>query len=793
MAKKEKETAQKPQGQKYDATTIQVLGGIEAVRKRPAMYIGDTSQKGLHHLVYEVVDNSIDEASGGYCDKIKVAIHTDNSVSVEDNGRGIPVDIHKSIKKPALEVVLTTLHAGGKFDHRVYKVSGGLHGVGVSVVNALSEWLEAEVKRDGKVYHQTFERGKTKTNIKAIGKAKTTGTKITFRPDAEIFSKTEFSFDVLSQRLRELAFLNKNIEITLSDERSDKEVVFKFKGGIVSFIEYLNRNKESLHRKIISFEKEKEGIIVEGALQYNDGYKENIYSFANNINTIEGGTHLTGFKTALTRALNQYARGKKLLKDVGGISGDDTREGLCAVISVKIPNPQFEGQTKTKLGNSEVEGLVSSIALEALSSFFEENPSVSNKVVQKAILAARARDAARKARELTRRKGALETSNLPGKLADCSERNPEFCELYIVEGDSAGGSAKQARDRNFQAILPIKGKILNVEKARLDKVLGSDEVRTIISALGTGIGEEFDISRLRYNKIIIMADADVDGSHIRTLILTLFYRHMHKLVEDGHIYIAQPPLYHIKKKDWKEYIHTEKEMNSIILKLGTKAAKLQRAAKEKKTFTQKELEKIIQNLIAVEQLELSLGRKGIPFKLYAAAINDKKKKYPAHKISVNQKPVFVLDEEELASYGEIEELDHVEIYESHELKKINEELIKAGTSLKDYLPQEKEQFELVNEDTGEKIKCNNLKEVLEEVRKGATKGMQVQRYKGLGEMNPEQLWESTMDPERRTLLNVTLEDTVEADRIFTILMGGQAEPRRKFIQAHAHEVKNLDV
>ncbi|UCG35881.1 MAG: DNA topoisomerase (ATP-hydrolyzing) subunit B [Candidatus Omnitrophota bacterium] len=785
--------AEKPQGQKYDATTIQVLGGIEAVRKRPAMYIGDTSQKGLHHLVYEVVDNSIDEASAGFCDKIKVVIHTDNSVSVEDNGRGIPVGIHKTLKKPALEVVLTTLHAGGKFDHRVYKVSGGLHGVGVSVVNALSEWLEAEVKREEKVYHQTFERGKTKTNIKAIGKAKTTGTKITFRPDAEIFSKTEFSFDVLSQRLRELAFLNKNIEIILGDERKDKEVAFKFKGGIVSFIEYLNRNKEPLHRKIISFEKEKEGIVVGGALQYNDGYKENIYSFANNINTIEGGTHLTGFKTALTRALNQYARGKKLLKEVSSISGDDSREGVCAVVSVKIPNPQFEGQTKTKLGNSEVEGLVSSIAFEALSSFFEENPSVSNKVVQKAILAARARDAARKARELTRRKGALESSNLPGKLADCSERNPEFCELYIVEGDSAGGSAKQARDRNFQAILPIKGKILNVEKARLDKVLSSEEVRTIISALGSGVGEEFDVSKLRYNKIIIMADADVDGSHIRTLILTLFYRHMPKLVEDGHIYIAQPPLYHIKKKDWKEYIHTEKEMNSIILKLGTKAAKLQRVTKEKKTFTQKELEKIIQNLIAVEQLESSLGRKGIPFKLYTEAINEKKKKYPAHKISVNQKPVFVLDEEELASYGEIEELDHVEIYESHELRKINEGLIKAGTSLKDYLPQEKEQFVLVNEDTGEKTKCNNLKGVLGEVRKIATKGMQVQRYKGLGEMNPEQLWESTMDPERRTLLNITLEDTVEADRIFTVLMGGQPQPRRKFIQTYAHEVKNLDV
>ena len=779
--------------QKYDATTIQVLGGIEAVRKRPAMYIGDTAARGLHHLVYEVVDNSIDEASGGHCDKIKVTVHTDNSVSIEDNGRGIPIGIHKKLKKPALEVVLTTLHAGGKFDHRVYKVSGGLHGVGVSCVNALSEWLEAEVKREGKVYHQSFERGKTKTKLKVIGKAKTTGTKITFKPDIDIFSVHEFSFDILSQRLRELAFLNKSIEITLVNEKEEKEVVFKFKGGIVSFVEYLNRNKDPVHKKIIYFQREKDGIIVEGALQYNNAYKETIYSFANNINTIEGGTHLSGFKTALTRALNQYAKGKNLLKNLNNLSGDDAREGVCAVISVKIPNPQFEGQTKTKLGNSEVDGLVNSIAFEALSSFFEETPSVANKIIQKAILAAQARDAARKARELTRRKGALDGANLPGKLADCSEKNPEFCEVYIVEGESAGGSAKQARDRTFQAILPMKGKILNVEKARLDKVLSSDEIRVIISALGTGVGNEFDSSKLRYNKVIIMADADVDGSHIRTLILTLFYRHMLPLVEEGHIYVAQPPLYRIKKKNWEEYIHTEKEMNDIILSLGTKAAKLKKAKKGGKVFTQKELEKIIQNIIAIEQLELSLERKGIPFKKYIQAIDQKKKRYPAHKISVHQKPVFLFKEGQLASFGEIEELDHVEIYESHEIRKINEDFIKVGSSLENYLPQEEELFILTSEENGEDIKCNNLKSVLTEVRKLATKGMSIQRYKGLGEMNPEQLWESTMDPQKRTLVQVTLEDTVEADSIFTILMGSQAEPRRGFIQAHAHEVKNLDV
>ncbi len=779
--------------QVYDATTIQVLGGIEAVRKRPAMYIGDTTSRGLHHLVYEVVDNSIDEASVGFCDRIVVTVHANESVSVEDNGRGIPVDIHKKMNKPALEVVLTTLHAGGKFDHRVYKVSGGLHGVGVSVVNALSEWMEAEVKRDGQVYHQSFEKGVTKTKMKVLGKAKNNGTKITFKPDREIFKEIKFSFDILSQRLRELAFLNKDVEIVLKDEKEGKEAIFKFKGGIVSFVEYLNRNKEPIHNKVIYFQREKDSIQVEGALQYNDGYQETMYSFANNINTIEGGTHLSGFKTALTRAINQYAKGKNILKDLSNISGDDTREGLCAVISVKVPNPQFEGQTKTKLGNSEVEGIVSSVALEALTAFFEETPSVINKVVQKAVLAARAREAARKARELTRRKGALDSASLPGKLADCSERNPEFCELYIVEGESAGGSAKQARDRNSQAILPIKGKILNVEKARLDKVLSSEEVRTIISALGTGVGDDFDISKLRYHKIIIMADADVDGSHIRTLILTLFYRHMLQLIEGGYVYLAQPPLYRIKKKGLEEYIHTEKEMNDIILSLGTKTTQLTKIGKTPKVYTQKELAKIIENLIAIEQLELSLERKGIHFGQYLQAIDYKKKKYPAHKISVKQKPVFITDEDEISSYGEIEELDYVEIYESHEIKKINEELLKAETSLQDYLPQGGVLFSVSSEEEGKRFSCPNLKAVLEEVRKLATEGMQIQRYKGLGEMNPGQLWESTMDPQKRTLVKVTLEDTVEADRIFAILMGNQAEPRREFIEENAHEVKNLDI
>jgi len=778
----------------YDARTIQVLEGIEAVRRRPAMYIGDTTARGLHHLVYEAVDNSIDEAMGGFCDKIKVSIHSDNSVTVEDNGRGIPVDIHKTEKKPAVEVVLTTLHAGGKFDHRVYKVAGGLHGVGVSVVNALSEWLEVEVRREGKIFHQRYVKGRTKSKLKTIGKAKTTGTKITFRPDKEIFKKTEFSYDTLSQRLRELAFLNKNIEIFLKDERSDKEASFKFKGGLVSFIEYLNRNKNPLHKKIVSFYREKEGIVAEGALQYNDGYQERIFSFANNINTEEGGTHLTGFKTALTRAVNQYARGKKLLKNINSISGEDIREGLAAAISVKIPNPQFEGQTKTKLGNSEAEGIVTSIAFEALSSFFEENPTLTNKIVDKTIVAARARAAARKARELTRRKGALDSASLPGKLADCSEKDPKLCEIFIVEGESAGGSAKQARDRTFQAILPIKGKILNVEKARLDKVLSNEEVRTIISALGSGIGDEFDISKLRYHKVIIMADADTDGSHIRTLLLTLFYRQMAALIEEGNIYIAQPPLYRIKRKSVEEYIHTEKEMDQMILDLGTKAATF--ILKEKasaKTFTQKEFKDVVNKLIELERLLVSLEKKGVPAGKYLENADYKKNKFPSYKLRVGNKIIFVFSDEELMRYGEIDELDTVELFESHDIKDVNNYLKKYKLSVQDYLSGDKSKFSLRNDELKKETKFKCLREIFAGVKKETTHGMTLQRYKGLGEMNPQQLWESTMDPKTRTIIQVTLEDAVEADRIFTILMGESAQTRREFIQSYAHEVKNLDI
>jgi DNA gyrase subunit B len=788
MAQSTEQTA----AQRYDATTIQVLEGIDAVRKRPAMYIGDTTARGLHHLVYEVVDNSIDEALAGHCDKIKVTIHPDHSVSVDDNGRGIPIDIHKQMKKPALEVVLTTLHAGGKFDHRVYKTSGGLHGVGVSVVNALSEWMEAEVKRDGKIVHQRFEKGRTATVMKTIGKAKTTGTRITFKADKEIFPEIIYSYDTLAQRLRELAFLNPNIEIVLRDERSDKESSFRFKGGIVSFIDYLNTNKAPLHNKVIYFSREKEGIIAEGALQYNDSFKETIFSFANNINTVEGGTHLTGFKTALTRAINQYAKSKNLLKDIDGISGDDVREGLTAVISVKIPNPQFEGQTKTKLGNSEVDGLVSSIAFEALTAFFEENPSVGNKIVDKAILASRAREAARKARELTRRKGALDGVGLPGKLADCSERDPQACELFLVEGESAGGSAKQARNRNFQAILPMKGKILNVEKARLDKILANEEIRTIIAGLGTSVGEEFNLEKLRYHKIIIMADADVDGSHIRTLVLTLFYRQLPKLIDAGMVYIAQPPLYRVKRKDVEEYIHTDKEMNEMILKLGTKSAVLKKGGKSSGDYPVKDMEKIITSLIEIERLTQALERKGVIIKNYLEAIDEKKKQYPLYQVTINQKSIFVYSNDKLASYGELEELDSLEIFESYEIKELNENLHKLDLSIKDFLVADKP-FTLVGEDLEEEIKCPGLKTMLEEVRALATRGMNIQRYKGLGEMNPEQLWESTMDPAKRALLRVTIEDVVKADKIFEVLMGDDAGPRRAFIEEHGHEVKNLDI
>lgn len=806
LSEESKAKAKADATKKYDATTITVLEGVDAVRKRPAMYIGDTTARGLHHLVYEVVDNSIDECMAGYASNIDVVIHADNSVSVIDDGRGIPVDIHKTEGKPAVEVVLTKLHAGGKFDHRVYKVSGGLHGVGVSVVNALSEWLEVEIRRDGQIHHQEYEKGRAVSKVKVVGAAKKTGTRVTFKADEEIFGKGSivYSFDTLANRLRELAFLNKDIRITLKDERvKDKDVEFKFSGGIVSFVEFLNKNKNILHKKVIYFSKEKDNIITEIAMQYNDGYAENIFTFANNINTIEGGTHLTGFKSALTRTINQYCKGKNILKDSdASISGDDVREGLTVVISAKVPNPQFEGQTKTKLGNSEVEGIVESIVNEALGGFLEENPPVANKIIEKAVLAARAREAARKARELTRRKGALEGASLPGKLADCQESDPSLCEMYLVEGDSAGGSAKQGRDRRFQAILPLKGKILNVEKARLDKALANEEICTIITAIGTGIGEEFNIEKLRYGKIIMMCDADVDGSHIRTLILTFLYRHMTALIEKGHIYIAQPPLYKIKRGKREEYIQTEDNFNSLLLELGAEGMTLIRV-KDKNQFTDKQLKVILDALVELESLAGAVERRGVSFSKYISFRHKKTKKMPIYMVKVEGEDQFLHSDDELAKCVKGDE-KVIEFYEAREVEKIVEHIEKLGVDVEDYhgpdagteekgskKEAQKPRYTVKTEKGSENF--YTLKDILRFVMDVGKEGMTIQRYKGLGEMNPHQLWETTMDPEKRTMLKVTLEDAVEADAMFTVLMGEAVEPRREFIEKHAHEVKVLDI
>lgn len=799
---------------KYDASNIQVLEGLDAVRLRPAMYIGDTSVRGLHHLVYEVVDNSVDEALAGHCTGIDVVINENGSCSVIDDGRGIPVDMHEKEKRPAVEVVLTVLHSGGKFDKDSYKVSGGLHGVGVSCVNALSAWLEIEVKRDEKIHHQRYECGKPVTKLQVIGKTKKTGTKVTFMPDPTIFTQsTGFFYDILAKRLRELAFLNKGLSIKLTDMRvgKEKESLFFFKGGIISFVEDLNSNKVALHNKVVYFTALKENIEVEVALQYTDGYNENVYTYANNINTTEGGTHLSGFRSALTRAVNGYGKNKKALKEGESISGEDTREGLTAVISVKIPAPQFEGQTKTKLGNSEVEGLVASLTLESLATFFEENPSVGNKIIDKVMLAARAREAARKARELTRRKGALESGGLPGKLADCSERDPSLCEIYLVEGDSAGGSAKQGRDRTFQAILPLKGKILNVEKARLDKILSNDEIRTIITALGAGVGEEFNSEKLRYHKVVIMCDADVDGSHIRTLILTLFYRQFRKLIEGGYIYIAQPPLFKVTRGKREEYIDTEKEMNELILELGTDGIKLTKLA-GKKTYTSAQGKEILATLVDLERVTERIAKKGVRFEEYVNKYNPKEKAFPKYIVKENNQKIFVYDDKELAEITKNDiETEYTELFEAGDLTRIQSVLEKFELDLKTFEKEEQVQAETIIANDKNKRKVTTLKplfsienekdesefhclrDVLKYVQENAKKGMHIQRYKGLGEMNPQQLWDTTMDPERRTLLQVALEDAVVADKTFTMLMGDEVAPRREFIETNAHLVRDLDI
>ncbi len=839
-AEKEKENKK---AAKYDAGNITVLEGIEAVRKRPAMYIGDTGIRGLHHLVYEAVDNSIDEALAGYCTKIEVIIQLDNSITVTDNGRGIPVDMHKKEKKPAVEVVLTTLHAGGKFDKDTYKVSGGLHGVGVSCVNALAEWFEVEVKRDGKVHHMRLEKGLTKSKLEVIGKTKETGTKVTFKPDTTIFEDLVYNFDTLSNRLRELSFLNKGIEIVLIDKRDDKEAIFKYAGGILSFVEHLNKNKNVVHKDVIYFHKEKDDLELEVALQYNDSYSENIYTYANNINTIEGGTHLTGFKTALTRAVNSYGRANKLIKDTEkakmSITGDDSREGITAIISVKIKEPQFEGQTKTKLGNSEVEGITASVVNEGLSTFFEENPPVAKKVIEKALTAARAREAAKKARDLTRRKGALDAGSLPGKLADCSEKDPAMCELYLVEGDSAGGSAKQGRDRRFQAILPLRGKLINVEKARLDKVLSNNEIRTIITAVGTGVGsDDFNVEKTRYHKIVIMTDADVDGSHIRTLLLTFFYRQMPQLFEKGYVYLAQPPLYKIKRKKTERYLQSDEELNRILVDLGIEDIKVN-DVKSKKSFSGKQLKEVVLILEKIFDLEFMLVRKQINFLDYLGLYNKKAKSLPLYQVIDNGNVKWLYSDKEFADEmdkiqktlgGQVElftsetgedkkaaekalqekGIEIHEFHEGHELNSLWDQLEKTGLTFdvaiekgaaqeekdenpfefKDK-PKQKAVFEI--DDEGEKIALYSARQILTHVKELGKKGMNIQRYKGLGEMNPEQLWETTMDPEKRTLLKVNLEDAIEVNETFTILMGDQVEPRRNFIEQNALHVRNLDI
>jgi DNA gyrase subunit B len=797
--------------QQYDATSIKVLGGLEAVRKRPAMYIGSTGQVGLHHLVWEVVDNSVDEALGGFCDRIDVTVHSDNSVTVEDNGRGIPVDLHKEEKRSAAEVVMTMLHAGGKFDTKSYKVSGGLHGVGVSVVNALSEWLELEIWREGGqgdpthyTWEQSYERGKPTAPLKKSGKTGRRGTKITFLPDSTIFDTIEFNYDTLAQRLRELSFLNRGLTIRLKDERSNKQAEFHYTGGISEFIKHLNKAKEVLHSTPIYAEAERDNVHMEFALQYNDAYAESVFSFANNINTVDGGTHLSGFRSALTRAINQFGQNQNLFRDVKeNLQGEDVREGLVAVISVKLPQPQFEGQTKGKL-NSDIQSTVASFVYEKLMEHFEQNPTVGRKICAKSIDAARAREAARKARELTRRKGALDSGGLPGKLADCQERDPERCELFLVEGDSAGGSAKQGRDRRYQAILPLRGKILNVEKARFDKMLAHEEIRALITALGTGIGkEDFDVTKLRYGKIIIMTDADVDGSHIRTLLLTFFYRQMSELVERGHVYIAQPPLYLIKKGKNARYIRDEKEFRREIMRRATEDHVVEVGdGQQKAKLEGGELTNFLMALAECidlfDKLEKRLGEPRPVNALLRAELGKKMELEDKAKLEAVAKDLkaegfkttIKLDEEHnlytltFSSETQGERTIDWELIGSADYRR----LLDLHRRVRNY---DKPPFLIST--NGSNITIEDRKELLEHVMTLGKKAFTVQRFKGLGEMNPNQLWETTMDAEARTLLQVRVEDHAAAEEVFSELMGDLVEPRRLFIEKNAFYVKNLDI
>ncbi len=788
----------------YDASHIKILEGLSAVRKRPSMYIGNVSTEGLHHLVYEVVDNSIDEALAGYCTEITVTLRADGSVTVEDNGRGIPVDLHEKENLPAVEVVMTKLHSGGKFDNKSYKISGGLHGVGVSVVNALSEYLEVEIRRDGKIYHQRYERGVTVTPLRVLGETRRHGTKVTFKPDNEIFETVEFDYDKLAARLRELSFLNKGIKITIEEESTDKSRTFHYEGGIVSFVEYINKNKNVIHPNIIYLSREKENISVEIAFQYNDSYTEKIFSFANNINTREGGTHLVGFKAGLTRAIKQYAIKNDFLKGNGEkLTGEDTREGLAAIISVKLTHPQFEGQTKSKLGNSEVKRFVEGLVYEEVGTFLEENPDVAKRILTKVIEASRARDAARKARELTRRKGLLSDHSLPGKLADCQERDPSKSELFIVEGDSAGGSAKQGRDRKYQAILPLRGKILNVEKARFDKMLENQEIRTMITALGAGIGEgEYDINKLRYHKIIIMTDADVDGSHIRTLLLTFFYRQMPEIIDKGYLYIAQPPLFRVAAGKKETYLKDEKSLQRYILERAVKGKKVK---VDGRVYEGDDLLGLLEAIGAYREYTEKFSKEGIDERLLRVLFYV----YNTENISADDFGWVDRLIERLGEVGIEAEKEYDEEREEYRLKiLISSNHIKKFVNIdgkffsrSDFRVASKFFADIRNLFAGDIVLVNGEEkrsiespgQLLETVLAEGQKGLSIQRYKGLGEMNPEQLWETTMNPENRSLLQIKIEDAIAADEIFTILMGDKVEPRRDFIQNNALQVRELDI
>jgi DNA gyrase subunit B len=801
------QTEIKPEN-RYGAEDIKVLAGLEAVRKRPSMYIGNTSEEGLHHLVYEVVDNSIDEALAGYCSKIKVTIHQDNSVSVADNGRGIPVGKHPTEDMTALELVMTTLHAGGKFDHSSYKVSGGLHGVGVSVVNALSEWCHAEVKRDGKINRQSYAFGDKKSEIEIVGETNLTGTKITFKPDSTIFTETlEPKYDIIQNRLRELAFLNKNVKIVLHDERNGAEDEFRYEGGIKQFVEYLNRNRTPVNPEPIFFEGEKDGVQVEVCFQYYTGYSERLYSFVNNIHTREGGTHVTGFRGALTKCINRYATDDIIPKNMREkMGGDDVREGITCVVSVRVPNPQFEGQTKTKLGNSEVRSIVESICNEKLGIYLEQNPMEARKILAKVVDAARAREAARRAKELSRKKGNGFDLMMAGKLAECQSKDPAIRELFLVEGDSAGGSAKQGRDRVFQAILPLRGKIMNVEKARYDKVLSSEEIKQIIAALGTGIGkEDFDPEQLRYHKIVIMTDADVDGAHIRTLLLTFFYRQMQSLVEAGHVYIAQPPLYRLGRGKNEQYFADDEELNRFLFQQASSTMSI-RQGKKGKEITGEDMVALLKKLSGYLRIIQYLERMGIWEDMTTFLLDNKvnsanqfaDEKFVGELKEHLKNKEFILGTTRPCHWKpSCYEFDAAFKDKAHLMVTVGPQvpLIPEYHALVKLYPMVKKLIEgkYTIDIKGQQIEVGDWKELLEVVRKESFKGSHLQRYKGLGEMNPEQLWETTMDPTKRVMLQVKIEDEGRADDIFTTLMGDKVEPRREFIQNHAMEVSDLDI